>query len=258
MSKEGQTDGPVTEGDGESDTGGDVVDRETAVEKASEDEDGVPTDDSVDTDDDVSIDDRPVTEVAADEDLDLETRAEHIEQRELGLDKRAEDLEERKAKLDERERELDTDREKLAEKRSTLKEREATIEQQEAELDEREQQVREREAELDEIAQDLEQKDQTIRQYVADQVGEAVDERIYTALEEAQEETTAGRFGPTGGLLVGLVGLTLVTGGVALALTTQASNLASPIGGTTTSVIASALLIVVGLGANLAAAADRV
>jgi ribonuclease Y len=257
MSDEGTTDDPVTEGDGSSEEGSDVTDRETAVQKSAEEVNGVATDDGPATGDAIDTD-RPATEVAADEDLDLAKRADIVEQRELGLDKRAEDLDERRELLDEQERELDADREKLAEKRSSLEEREAAIEQRESELDERELQIQDREAELDQFEAELERKDQTIRAYVGEQVENAVDASIGEALEEVTQQDTAGRFGPTGGLLVGLAGLGLVVGGVAVALATQASSLSAPLASTTANVVVSAVLIVVGLGANLSAATDRV
>jgi ribonuclease Y len=194
----------------------------------------------------------------SDEAAKLETLAQRLDQREMGLDSRAEKLDEREDRLDEREQDLIDQREALAEKRTALEEREAAIETRETELQEREAAIETREAELKEYAAELDDRDQTLREYVGDQVGESVEGVIVSALEDHAENTPHSRFGPTGGLVLGLFGLTLVVGGVANALATETGAFSAALGSTTGNVVLSAVLILVGLTGNLAAATDRV
>lgn len=59
-------------------------------------------------------------------------------------------------------------------------------------------------------------------------------------------------------MLVGLGGLVLVVGGVGNALATEAASLPTILSSTAGNVVVSAILIIGGLAANLAAATDRV
>lgn len=190
--------------------------------------------------------------------IDLEKRTQRLDQREMGLDSRAEKLDAREERLDEREKGLVEQRETLAEKRTALEEREEALAKHESELDERETAIKKREQELEDYAAELEERDQTLREYVGDQVGDSVDSVISSALEEHTEQTQNGRFGPTGGLVLGLLGLAMVVGGVANALAVEAGAFSAALGSTTGNVVLSAALILVGLAGNLAAATDRV
>ncbi|WP_340098169.1 hypothetical protein [Salinibaculum salinum] len=236
MSEEGD---PQTEGD-TSDAGeeggetitGDVEDSETVIEPDAEER----------------IDRAVVT--------DLKKRARRLDEREMGLDARAEKLDEREDNLDEREAELSERREQLADEYASLEERQERIERLEQELDERESAIEQREAELDEYATELDERDETLREYVDGQVGESVEESMRSILEE--HAARSGRFGPTGGFLLGLVGLVLVVGGVGNALATEAATLPTLLSSTTFNVVISAVLILTGLAVNLAAATDRI
>lgn len=188
----------------------------------------------------------------------LEKRAQRLDQREMGLDSRAEKLDEREERLDEREEGLVEERETLAEQRTALDEREEAIADREQELDEREAALDQRQQELEEYSAELDRRDQTLREYVGDQVGDSVESVVTAAMEEHAEGAQAGRFGPTGGLVLGLSGLVLVVGGVANALAIETGAFSAVLGSTTGNVVLSAAVILVGLTANLAAATDRV
>jgi ribonuclease Y len=205
---------------------------------------------------DVNEDDRdtPVEETVM---ADLKQRARRLDEREMGLDARAEKLDEREDSLDERETELSERREQLADEYASLEDRQEQIERREGELDEREAAIEEREQELEAYATKLDERDETLREYVDDQVGESVEESMSSILEE-HTAAQSGRFGPTGGFLLGLVGLVLVVGGVGNALATEAATLPTLLSSTTVNVVVSAVLILVGLAVNLAAATDRI
>jgi ribonuclease Y len=180
----------------------------------------------------------------------LDVREERLDQREMGLDSRADQLDERELELDRREEELSERRDDLAETREQLQQREEYIDQRESELDEREQTTRTREQELAERAEELDDKEETLREFVGDNVEEAVSSAM-------AEYTESRQFGPVGGLVVGLIGLVLVAGGVANAVAAQAGDVPALLGGPTSNLVVSALLVVAGLAVTLGATTGR-
>lgn len=199
----------------------------------------------------------------------LEEKAQRLEEKEERLDQRERDLNKRERDLEKREQEVLERREENVDTRERLEEREQTLDERESALDDREQALEERERDLSRRADEIETKEEALSEHVRDELeafeGSLVDkieERTITAVQQ-HGGNASGRFGTIGGVLLGLVGLVLVAGGLSngllayvnatygagvdpLLLETSLANYA-----------ASAVLVFLGLAANLAAAAGR-
>jgi hypothetical protein len=184
---------------------------------------------------------------------DLEVQRRELAQRKRGLDDFADELDEREAELDERERELRTQREQLDERESELDARAQRIEEREAELDDREAAIEERERELANRAEELDEKERTLQTYV----GDSLRETIHEAVAEARiDDDTSHRFGTIGSLILGLVGVTLIVGGVLHGFADQIAAVPAVFVNDAANLGVTVLLLFSGLAANLAAVAD--
>lgn len=186
---------------------------------------------------------------------DIEKKRKEIEQRERGLDDFADELDEREESLEERARELDQREGELDEREEMLDQRETRIQEREAELDERETGIEERESQLSKRAEELDEKEATVREFVGDNVREAVEESFSNITEGYGKSS---RLGTIGSLVLGLVGVMLIVAGVLNGFATSVPSLPVFEGGPTdtANLVTSILLIFSGLAANLAAVAD--
>lgn len=200
-------------------------------------------------------DDDPFSEVdpvdPADDDIEAQRR--ELAQRKRGLADLADELDEREAELDDRERELRRREKELDERETELDARVQRIEDGEAELDQRESVIEERERELDERAKKLNEKERTLEEYVGENLREPI--------EEAMAEVTTGgdssnRLGTIGSLVLGLVGVTLIVGGVLHGFTDQIAAVPALFASDAANLGVTVLLLFSGLAANLAAVAD--
>jgi prefoldin subunit 5 len=195
----------------------------------------------------------------------LDRREERLNQREEGLDKRADDLGERAADLDERVVRLRERREELVDREDELDRREAGVEEAEQDIADRRAALNDREQDLNERAGQLDRQEATLERYVEDQLGDVeaslsstVQEAVYSAFDGISVgDDDDGRFGTFGNLRLGLVGLVLTVGGVANAVAIQ-FEFGGVFGDPMLDYGLSAFVVVVGLAANLAAAASRV
>jgi len=201
-------------------------------------------------------DDDPFSEadpVDPTDESDLETERRELAQRERGLADFADELDEREAELDERERELRTRRKQLDERETELDARTQRIEERETELDDREAALEERERELADRAEELDERERTLQEYVGDQLRETI--------EAAIAEATAGddathRFGTISSIILGLVGVTLIVGGVLHGFADQITLVPAVFPNDAANLGVTVLLLFSGLAANLAAVAD--
>lgn len=219
---------------------------------------------------------------------DLEKWEDRLDQREEGLDLRAEKLKDRAAELDDREAELETERQDLDDWRGDLEERQARLDQREQDLDEREASIHERETELAERAAELEETEQTLHEYVGNNLGdvetritdtvreavataaeriepgeatvdqESLDQTVESAIDDAMRSRTRGRFGTAGNVLIGLVGLAFVLGGATVLFSTQTDAIPRAFTGASLNYGVAAVLVFVGLVLNLSTVADRI
>ena len=189
------------------------------------------------------------------EDEDIEKKRKEIEQRKRGLDDFAEELDQREEDLEERARELDEREAELDESEDSLDQRETRIQEREAELDEREATLEEHEDELDARAEELEEKEATVREFVGDNVREAVED-VFSDITE--EYGKSSRLGTIGSLVLGLVGVMLIVAGVLNGFASNVPSLPVFEGGPTgtANLVTTVLLIFSGLAANLTAVAD--
>jgi len=185
----------------------------------------------------------------ASEDDNLEKRRKELEQRERGLDDFAEELDEREEKLDGRQRELDSREAELDEREESLDERETRIEEREVELNDRETAIEERERELSERTDELDEKEVTLREFVGDNVREAVDETM-------QGYGRSSRLGTIGSIVLGLVGVMLIVGGVLNGFSQEIAAVPVVFESETANLGVTVVLVFSGLAANLAAVAD--
>jgi ribonuclease Y len=185
------------------------------------------------------------------DDDELERLRRELDQRERGLSDFADELDEREAELNERARELRQERKQLDERAAELDGRETRIAERGAELDDRETAVRERERELAERAEELDETEATLQEYVNDTVRETVREAV---TEAAGGDT--GRFGRIGSLVLGLVGVTLVVGGVLNGFAADIPSVPVVFGSETANLAVTVVLLFSGLAANVAAVAD--
>ena len=225
----------------------------------------------------------------------LEEMEQRLERKEAELDEREQRLEREAAELDDREDDLLERREEVVQLREEVEELESDIESREKRLDEREAAIEEQERELDERKSELNRKEQTLQNYVGDQLqeaenrlaetvrdavrssmqsvnvegGDGVDEeKLTTTIRESVEsamsqqdiEDAGSPFGAVLGSLLAFLGILLVAGGVANGLLTYVETATiSPIfDQTSANYIAASGLVIVGFAANLAAAAGRV
>jgi len=187
------------------------------------------------------------------------TMQRRLNEREMGLDQRSEELDRREEKVDARETELDELEANLDEREYRLDEREAALDDRETELDQREAELNEYDTQLTERAETLDEHEETLNTYLQGQmadVEESVTQAMHDALDQHQAGS-AGRFGPTGTILVGLAGVALAVAGIGMgALAVSGSPVVSASGQTTNLVIAAAVAII-GLAINLGTVAGR-
>jgi len=226
----------------------------------------------------------------------LEEMEQRLERKEAELDEREQRLEREAAELNEREDDLLGRREEVVALREEVEDLESEVESRKQRLDEREAAIEEQERELDQRKTELNRKEQTLQNYVGDQLqeaesrlaetvrdavrssmqnvsvegGDGVDEKALTttiresvdsALEQQDLEGSGGAFGAVLGSLLAFLGILLVAGGVANGLiafveTTTISPLFSQ--DPSINYIFSSVLVIIGFAANLAAAAGRV
>lgn len=207
--------------------------------------------DPVDPADDHSEPDLPESDRSESERLEVERR--ELAQRKRGLDDFADELDDREDELDDREAELRAERKQLDERATELDGREKRIEEREGELDDREVAIEERERELDERAAELDEKEQTLHEYVTDSIREPVHEAI---AEATVGDDTSHRFGTIGSLILGLVGVTLIVGGVLHGFADEIALIPALFANDAANLGVTVLLVFSGLAANLAAVAD--
>lgn len=151
-----------------------------------------------------------------------------------------------------------------------LEEREATLASREQALDEREIDLRERREELDARAQKLEarreeldRREDTLREYVGQELAD-LEGSLSATVEDSVQSAVSGldrgqrREGVIGTLALALVGILLVSAGVANLVAAQTPGMVRLFSSATLNVVASSVLIVIGLGANLAGVTGRV
>ncbi|AZH23983.1 hypothetical protein [Haloplanus aerogenes] len=208
--------------------------------------------DPVDPADDDRLDtETPKTELSEAERLEAKQR--ELAQRKRGLADFADELDEREAELNERERELRNRSQQLDEREAELDRRAQRIEEREAELDDREVAIEERERELELRAEELDEKERTLQEYVSDSIRETVHEAIEDA---TPTDDTQHRFGTIGSLILGLVGVTLIIGGVLHGFADQIALVPAVFANDAANLGVTVLLLFSGLAANLAAVAD--
>lgn len=203
----------------------------------------------------MSDDDDPFTDAEGTDPPDegaLSEERRALDQRERGLSDFADELDEREAELNDRATELRQERKRLDEREAELDGREQRIAERETELDDRETAIAEREKELSERAAELDEREATLQEYVNDAVRETVGE----AIAEAMAGSDKGRFGRIGSLVLGLVGVTLVVGGVLNGFAAEIPSVPVVFGSETANLGVTVLLLFSGLAANLAAVAD--
>jgi ribonuclease Y len=201
-------------------------------------------------------DDDPFSEtdpVEPADESDLETWQRELAQRKRGLDDLADELDEREAELDERERELRTRRTQLDERETELDARAQRIEERETELDDRESAIAERERELADRAEELDETERTLQEYVGDSLRETIHEAV---AEATVADDSSHRLGTIGSLILGLVGVTLIVGGVLYGFADQIATVPSVFANDAANLGVTVLLLFSGLAANLAAVAD--
>jgi ribonuclease Y len=182
----------------------------------------------------------------------LQRRRRELDQRERGLSDFADELDDREAELNDRAKELRRERTQLDERAAELDSREQRIAEREGELDDRETAIAEREKELSERAAELDERESTLQEYVNDAVRETVQE----AIAEATTGSEKGRFGRIGSLVLGLVGVTLIVGGVLNGFAADIGRVPVVFASDTANLAVTVLLLFSGLAANLAAVAD--
>ena len=221
----------------------------------------------------------------------LEEMEQRLERKESELNEREQRLEREASELNEREDDLLGRREEVVGLREEVEALESDIEDRKQRLDEREVSIDEQERELEERSAELARKEQTLQNYVDDQLagleneltetvrtavdssmqnvegGGVDDETLSRTVRESVDSAIDGRdlgangsaFGAVLGSLLAFLGILLVAGGVSNALLTFLGE-----GGLTilsansTNYIASSGLVIIGFAANLAAAAGRV
>ena len=206
-------------------------------------------------------------DIADSREAELDERERALDQREKGIEKQAEELDERETALHERERQLDEGeaalderQEELSELRGQLQDREVSLNQREQTLDERERAIETREQELDERAARLDEHEETLNNYLQGQVEhlqDNVEAVMWSTLERYEENRQPGRLGPTGAILAGLAGATLVAAGVGYGAWIAFDGGAGALGSESADLTAGAALALVGVAVTLAALADR-
>lgn len=186
-------------------------------------------------------------------DGDAARKRRELEQRERGLNDLADELDEREAELQERERELRERKKRLDGREDELDEREARIAEREDELDDREVAIEERERELADRADELEEKEETIQEFVNDSVRETVEVALSEGLAN---HGSTGRFGTIAGLILALVGMTLVVGGVVNGFASDLPSVPVVFANDAANLALTVLLLFSGRAANLAAVTD--
>lgn len=187
------------------------------------------------------------------------TMQRRLNEREMGLDQRSEELDRREQKVDARETELDELEADLDEREYRLDEREAALDERETELDQREAELDEYDRQLSERADTLDEHEETLNTYLQGQMAdleESVTETMHDALDRHQARS-AGRFGPTGTVLVGLAGVALAVAGIGLGALAVTGSPVVGAGGQTTNLVIAAVVTIVGLALNLGTVAGR-
>jgi hypothetical protein len=151
-----------------------------------------------------------------------------------------------------------------------LEEREATLASREQALDERENDLRERREDLDARAEELEarreeldRREDTLREYVGQELAD-LEESLSATVEDSVQSAVSGldrgqpREAVVRNLVLALVGILLVSAGVANLVAAQTPGMVRLFSSATLNVVASSVLIVLGLGANLAGVTGRV
>lgn len=171
---------------------------------------------------------------------------------------RAAELEEMERRLGERERSLEL-------REETLNDRDATLGEREAAVEERETTLRERQEELEAWAAKLDRREATLEEYVGEQLTDVeaalsstVEESVRSAVAELDAGQRPNRLGRVGNLVLALVGLLLVTAGVANAIAAQTPGMVRLFSSVTLNFAATGVLVVLGLAANLAGVTGRV
>jgi len=184
-----------------------------------------------------------------------------LDEREMGLDQRGTELDRREENLDAREEALDRRETELDEREYRLDEREAALDDRETDLDEREAELTEYDAQLSERAAELDEHEETLNTYLSGQMTdlkESVGETMYDALDQYEADQSGGRFGPTGTMLVGLVGVALVVAGIGFGALASAGTASFGVGGTTANLAIAAVVAIVGLALNLGTVAGKI
>ena len=187
-------------------------------------------------------------------------RAGRLQEKEERLEKQERELERTERELEEREQELLERREETVELREQLEDKEAEFEEREANIDDRETALDERERELEQRAAELDQREQTLREYVGDQIADlegsvrsSIDDSVSAAVK--RHTGGGGRFSRIGGLVLGFVGIALVVGGVVVALSIRHPDIPAILSTDLRNLAAATVLVFSGLAANAAAVA---
>ena len=184
-----------------------------------------------------------------------------LDEREMGLDQRSTELDRREEEIDARETEIDRRETELDEREYRLDEREAALDDRETDLDEREAELTEYDAQLSERSAELDEHEETLNNYLSGQltdVKESVGETMYDALDQYEADRSGGQFGPTGTMLVGLVGVALVVAGIGFGALVSAGAASFGVGGTTANLAIAAVVAIVGLALNLGTVAGKI
>ncbi|MDS0221710.1 hypothetical protein NDI54_10175 [Haloarcula sp. S1AR25-5A] len=219
--------------------------------------DDAQTDAESEPDDDSAAVDDPPTE----REREFAQMQRRLNEREMGLDQRGAELDRREEKLDTRIEELDRRETELDEREYQLDEREAALDDRETDLDERRAELTEYDAQLSERATELDEHEETLNTYLSgqmDDVEESVTETMHDALDRYETDRTAGRFGPTGTMLVGLTGVALVVAGIGFGALVSAGTASIGAGGTTANLAIAAVVAIVGLALNLGTVAGKI
>ncbi|NHN63854.1 DUF3552 domain-containing protein [Haloarcula sp. JP-Z28] len=209
---------------------------------------------------DDSADDSTVGDRPTEREREFAQMQRRLNEREMGLDQRSAELDRREEKSDAREEELDRQEAELDEREYRLDEREAALDDRETDLDKREAELTEYDAQLSERAAELDEHEETLNTYLSEQMSdleETVTGTMYDALER-YENRSAGRFGPTGTMLVGLAGVALVVAGIGFGALASAGTAPFSAGGTTANLVIAAVVAIVGLALNLGTVAGKI
>jgi uncharacterized protein (DUF3084 family) len=164
---------------------------------------------------------------------------------------------------DERAADLEATERRLDQREASLASREQALDERENDLRERREDLQARAEELEARREELDRREDTLREYVGQELAD-LEESLSATVEDSVQSAVSGldREQPqeavVRNLFLALVGILLVSAGVANLVAAQTPGMVRLFSSATLNVVASGVLIVLGLGANLAGVTGRV